>query len=653
MLEITTLDDIAALQESFDIECKLAQGRDGKGALPKDFWETYSAFANTQGGDIILGVKEKKDQTFELAGVENTQKVLDELWTCLNNPQKVSGNILRERWIKVFNIEGRNIIQVHVPQAPRKQKPVYIKGNPLIGTYKRFNSADVLQKAEEVRRMMAEQVEESRDSEILKGYGIDDLAFESLNTYRQLYANLKPDHPWNQVDAQQFLYNIGAWGRDREAGHSGLTRAGLLMFGQLRPIKEAFPNYMLDYQERPEAGTEARWVDRFTLDGAWSGNLFDFYRQVIRKLTADLKVPFQLEGDQRLDDTLVHKALREALVNTLVHADYSGRASVLIVKRPDMFGFRNPGLMRVPVDIAINGGESDCRNRLLQDMFRFIGLGENAGSGLPKIFQGWSSQHWREPMLRQKPEPSDQTMLELHMLSLVPEKVLAELRSTLGEAIFDALSEEERLVLVTAQIETTVDHSRMMQILDIHPRDLTALFAGLVEKNLLYQGGRGRGTVYFLPLSPDRALEAGSAVFDERSVALGESSGLLEQSSGPLAGATDLTDRDSAGRLRVDGLSKLLIDDLDCLDNELGRELVIDAHEARLKAKLPQDTMEEIILALCRGYYLTLPVLSQLLDRKPDPLRKRYLKPLVKQGRLTLAFPTRPTHPKQAYTTAE
>ena len=81
-----------------------------------------------------------------------------------------------------------------------------------------------------------------------------------------------------------------------------------------------------------------------------------------------------------------------------------------------MFGFRNPGDMRVSIEEAIIGGTSDSRNRLLQDMFQYIGLGENAGSGLPKIFDGWNSQHWRKPLLKEKKYPSEQTLLELHTL---------------------------------------------------------------------------------------------------------------------------------------------------------------------------------------------------------------------------------------------
>ena len=116
--------------------------------------------------------------------------------------------------------------------------------------------------------MLAEQVEKSRNAEILVDYGLVDLDVSSFISYRQLYANLHPDHSWNQLDSQQFLYQVGGRRKHRESGRLGLTRAGLLMFDRSVAISEAFPNYMLDYQERPEAKAEPRWIDRLTLDGS-------------------------------------------------------------------------------------------------------------------------------------------------------------------------------------------------------------------------------------------------------------------------------------------------------------------------------------------------------------------------------------------------
>jgi len=173
-----------------------------------------------------------------------------------------------------------------------------------------------------------------------------------------------------------------------------LRLAGLLMFGRAESIRDALPRYIVDYQERAEARVDQRWIDRLVPNSSWSGNVYAFFRTVYQKLTADLKAPFQLHEGQRLDDTPVHEALdealREALVNTLIHADYSGRVSVLVVKQPDMFGFRNPGRMRIEPELAVLGGNSDCRNRRLQTMFQLVGYGDHAGSGLPKIYKNWA-----------------------------------------------------------------------------------------------------------------------------------------------------------------------------------------------------------------------------------------------------------------------
>ncbi|KAF7276582.1 hypothetical protein GWI33_010060, partial [Rhynchophorus ferrugineus] len=372
--------DFALLQESVDIECKLAIGKDGKGGIPSSLWETYSAFANTDGGIIILGAKELKGGTFEAKGIENLIQIRADLFNTLNNSSKINKNLLTDQSVREWVVDGKKLLVIAVPRASRKQQPIYLNNNPLNNTYIRQNEGDYKLDDEHVKRMLAEQAHDDRDDEILANFGLDDLAIESLRSYRQRYSNLNPNAELNDLPDIEFLRRIGAYGINRETGVRGLTKAGLLMFGMQHTISEIFPNYMVDYQERPYAQTEARWIDRVVPDGSWSGNLYDFYRKVYNKLIQDLKIPFELKDGVRQEDTPVHIALREALVNCIVHADYTDRASILVVKRPDMFGFRNPGLMRIPLEHALKGSESDCRNRKLHQMFRLINVGEQAGS---------------------------------------------------------------------------------------------------------------------------------------------------------------------------------------------------------------------------------------------------------------------------------
>lgn len=157
--------DINHLAESVEIECKLARGKDGNGAVPKSFWESYSAMANTYGGTILLGVEERKAGGFVWQGVKNHAKVIDDLWNTLRNKDKISINLLKEKDIRVIdeNPDLPPLIAINIPQASRKAKPVYVGRNPLTGTYVRVNEGDYKTSEEDVRRMIAENVEDSRD----------------------------------------------------------------------------------------------------------------------------------------------------------------------------------------------------------------------------------------------------------------------------------------------------------------------------------------------------------------------------------------------------------------------------------------------------------------------------------------------------------
>ena len=397
------------------------------------------------------------------------------------------------------------------------------------------------------------------------------------------------------------------------------------MFGRAEVIRDALPHYMVDYQERAEAKTERRWIDRLVPDGSWSGNVYDFFRKVYQKLNADLKVPFQLLAGQRIEDTPVHEALREALVNTLIHADFTGRVSVLVVKRPDMFGFRNPGLMRIPIAQAVAGGTSDCRNRRLQTMFQLVGYGDHAGSGLPKIYHNWAGQHWRRPVLYEKRDP-EQTLMELRMTSLLPAQAVADLEANLG-AKFASLSSIEHLALVTAATEGEINHGRLREISTEHPTDITKMLARLVKDGLLVSAGVGRGMVYFLPW------------LDRRGVSLFENEVLAPSAPGGIPPELSTIPPE---------LPTLYLE-WSQLSDELQHELKTIAQAVCESKRVDPDLLRATILKLCQGRYLGRRVLAQLLSRNQDDLLKRTLKPLVDANLLKTAFPSS-SDPRQAYT---
>lgn len=658
MLHIDSEEDIKFLREGISLEFKSGVGKDGRGELPKDFWPTYSAFANTDGGTVLLGIKETSFG-FEILGIKDVEKVRKDLFNNLNNRQKVSVNLLTDHSVSEHSIDGKTILKIDIPRASRSQRPVYITENPFGNhSFKRLNEGDIALQDSEVKRLIAEQVEDSRDNRILKGFGWSDLSAESFAAYRHVFSSREPSHPFNELNDNDFLRMIGGWKRNREENFEGLTVAALLMFGRYQAIQDEFPNYMLDYQERPEAKTENRWVDRVTLDGKWSGNLYDFYRRVYLKLTADLKVPFSLRGAERQDETPVHIALREALANTLVHADFTDRASILVVKRPDMFGFRNPGLMRVPLDLALKGGESDCRNRTLHHMFRLVGVGEQAGSGVPKIFQGWETQHWNPPKLHEKSDPNDQTLLELRMIDLFPDDAVELLRGLFGSD-FDQLAQEKRVALALAASEGTVNHSRLCTFSTEHPHDNSRVLHGLVQDGFLRASGTGRGVVYYLPgqdkPSPEdifpnasNSLMSGADGSYVRSNPLNVRSSIsIKGQEGDSTGAI----RRSDGYLSTAELPLPIIDNLDALSGEIRDRLEAHAAQPRNQKRVNKAVMEEVVLKVCENHYITLQAIASLVDRSPDAFRNQYLSPMVKEQRLSLAFPHTPTHERQAYCT--
>ena len=162
--------------------------------------------------------------------------------------------------------------------------------------------------------------------------------------------------------------------------------------------------------------SETRWSDRVCSgDGDWSGNIFDFYYRVVDRLTADVKRPFRLDDEMtRIDDTQVHKVIRECLANALIHADYYGRRGIVIDKEFNKITISNPGTFRIDINEAIAGGISDARNSLIFNMFSLINVGERSGIGLCDVYSICRSNGFTQPLLVETVDP-DRITLTIEM----------------------------------------------------------------------------------------------------------------------------------------------------------------------------------------------------------------------------------------------
>ena len=408
------------MREAFDIsrfdEYKEDNRREVKkanGGLPVSLWDTYSTFANCYGGVIILGVKEEKDGSWRTTGLQNETKLRKDFWDTINNHKKVNVNLLSDDDVQTYVVGERKdvIMVIYVTMAKREQKPVYINNDIFNGTFRRNYEGDYHCTRLQVKAMLRDQTERTMDMEVLDNVPMEDLNYETIHGYRNSHRTLKEGHPFERLNDRDYLRSIGAAAISDEDGQLHPTAAGMLMFGDEYNIVRHFPEYFLDYRE--EMDTSIRWTDRLqSSSGEWSGNVCDFYFRVYNKLIKDIKVPFKMSGGERVDDTPVHKALREALANCLINADYHGLRGVVIRKEPDKIVLANPGYIRTGKKQMRLGGESDPRNKSLMKMFNLINIGERAGSGVPNIFNTWEDEGLIEPEIEERFDP-DRTVLSL------------------------------------------------------------------------------------------------------------------------------------------------------------------------------------------------------------------------------------------------
>ena len=613
------LESLLTQNESDDLEFKSAAG-----GFPGSFWDTYSAFANTDGGTIVLGVQEKKGKFYlDNLTEEQIEKYRKDFWNNVNNTSTISRNLMQKEDVVIGNYKGFAFMLFFVPRAPRELRPVYRTNEPYKGTYKRNYEGDYRCTEREVQRMFAD-ADDSRpaDSRILKNYSIDDIDKEALAGYRQLFKGSNPDHPWHTLNDLELLRMLGGYRKDRQTGEEGFTVAGLLMFGKTQAITdvECMPHFFPDYQEHLTEDEDIRWTNRICADGTWEANLFNFYQRVLPRLQSALPKPFILEGNIRKEETPAHVAVREALINLCIHADYSVNASLVVRHELHRFVFSNPGTLLVSLDQYYSGGESVCRNKSLQKMFSMLGVAEKAGSGTDKIMKGWRETNWRSPNIYEQQEP-DKVVLIMPMESFLSEKAKAKLTEKFG-VFANSFDHHVLSILALACDEGSVTNMRLRYSLSLHKSEIANILKIMTQKGLLVSEGYGRGMRYILPQKKPDFLNVATS---EANVATSEANVATSKGANVVTSESNMATSDD----KKVATSKSNV-------------------ATSIKKRMSREELQTLIMTICNEW-ISLEDLSVKIERDSTYLRNHVIPLMLASKKLQMLYPGTPNHPNQQY----
>lgn len=472
------------MRESNDIELKKA-----KKGLPESFWESYSSFANTTGGLIVFGVNEAFPDN-EIVGVEDSQKIVADLWNLLSNESKVSYRTVNNQDVTTVVVDDKTVILIKVNEAPNNVKPVYINGK-IDNTWIRTGDGDRKAKKEEIASMLRNAKPEM-DSLPIDGCTLDDLDIDSIKQFKQQVGNRYPAKKYLDMSDTDFLIEIGACRLNRENHKYQILRGTLLFFGKLNVIKEFYPHFHLDFFNR--RGSNPRWIDRVSDDEPHEHemNIFNFFNIVDKKLRELQNSSFHLDGQlKRIPEGTFNETIRECLVNCLAHADYEqGYPSIKIQAYDGWFSFFNPGEMLISRMQFPLGGDSRPRNEIIMKMFRLLGAAERQGFGGPLIFKTAFEYDYRRPELDTNLESTEIRVWNIDLADSYPE-----------------LSKEEKSVLrYLHKSMSAISIKELSKKTNMTYYRAKKIIYSLKARNIIEQIGSGPSTKYVIKAGSEESL---------------------------------------------------------------------------------------------------------------------------------------------------
>lgn len=381
-----TMNKTELIKRLEDIEWEDFEVKEAKNEVPKSAWETASAFSNTAGGWIILGVR-KSGKQFEIIGVCDPGKIADDFLNVLRSASKFNKRM--DPVAKKYGFDGKIVLGFYIQQKHPREKPVYF--NSQKNTFIRAGSGDRRATQEEIDSFYRNASFEEKDNEITD-LAINDLDPETIRQYRNLFLQVNPNHRYLVLSDEDFLGKLAVL-KDHK-----VTFGGLIVFGKEDAIQKKMPNFRIEYLEVNGVSyedAESRYDYRISSEN----NLFQTFLLIYERLLKKTEIPFSVRQGVRNDDPSHLQALREALVNLVIHTDYFSRSNPRIRLFTNRFEFYNPGALPKKIELILKEDFSLPRNPILAKIFRYVNFAENIGSGFNKMINGWQVKYKITPVI--------------------------------------------------------------------------------------------------------------------------------------------------------------------------------------------------------------------------------------------------------------
>ncbi|GAA0500448.1 hypothetical protein Ade02nite_27860 [Paractinoplanes deccanensis] len=400
-MDKTELADLLESLRTHGADHYTCEAKRAKGGIPATLWESVSAFSNAAGGVILLGVDEKSG--FTVTGIDDpaaTEAQIGAICSEMEPPIRAE--------IVTLALDGKNVTVCTVPQLPRDQRPCHRRAlGPWAGSRIRVADGDRKLTDYEVAVLLANRTEPRCDLTPVPAARREDFDPVLVDAFLRRIRETRSEI-FQRVDDDRALAMLNVL--TAFEGRLVPTLAGLLVFGVYPQTFEPQLDITVVVYPSSEAGVLGRFGERFVENRSIDGPIPLMVAESIRILKRNMRRRSIVSGIYRVDEwEYPEEVLREALVNALVHRDYSEFArgtQVQVEMYPDRLMIRNPGGLYGPVEVGSLGAVTvtSSRNRALLKILEDTPFGdghmvcENRGTGIARMLMGLTEAGMEPPI---------------------------------------------------------------------------------------------------------------------------------------------------------------------------------------------------------------------------------------------------------------